>query len=51
MDEGNTAAKDAGRPTCDHEPFASDEGGPVFCRKCQWPMKTRVTSPGLTKEI
>lgn len=26
-----------GEPCCEHEPLVSDEGGPVFCRKCQWP--------------
>lgn len=32
------------RSDCEHEAFASDEGGPVFCGKCQAPMKPRSRS-------
>jgi hypothetical protein len=42
----HTAESDA---ACQHEPFASDEGGPVFCGKCQWPLKPGVIPPAVSE--
>lgn len=31
-------------PTGEHRPLASDEGGPVYCRDCQTPLRPRSRS-------
>lgn len=36
---------------CRHEPMASDEGGPVFCYKCQAPMKYEQRDDNTTEQV